>query len=49
MTRIALSVCAVALCAFAACSHGTATSSGRTVRTVEITDLVKPGVMYASP
>ena len=49
MTRIAISVCAVALCAFAACSHGTATSSGRTVRTVEISDLVKPGVMYASP
>ena len=49
MTRITLSVCAVALCAFAACSHGTAASSGRTVRTVEISDHVKPGVMYASP
>ena len=49
MTRIRPSLCVLALCTLAACSHSAATSSGRTVRTVEISDLVKPGVMYASP
>ena len=49
MTRIRLSLCVLAVWAFAACGHNPATSSGRTVRTVEISDLVKPGVMYAAP
>ena len=49
MTAIRLSFCVLALCAFAACSHSAATSGGRTVRTVEISDLVKPQVIYASP
>ncbi len=49
MTRIRVSLCVLALCALAACSHSPSTSGGRIVRTVEISDLVKPGVMYASP
>ena len=49
MTSIRLSLCVLALWALAGCSHGAATGSGRTVRTVEISDFVKPGVMYATP
>ena len=49
MTAIRVSFYVLALCALAACSHDAATSSGRTVRTVEISDLVNPRVIYATP
>ncbi|HEX5551447.1 MAG TPA: hypothetical protein VFX36_11465 [Nitrospira sp.] len=50
MTRIRLSVCcAMAIALSAACGHTPSTETGRTVRTVEISQQVNPPVMYASP
>jgi hypothetical protein len=42
-------MCVAALCAVAACSHGLSTSDSRTIRAVQISDVVKPGVVYALP
>jgi plastocyanin len=47
MTRIGLSLCCAMLMAMTACGH--ASSAGRTVRTVEISNQVNPHVMYVSP
>ena len=48
MTRICLSMCVVMAMTLPACGH-TLSTAGRTVRTVEISQQVKPQVMYASP
>jgi len=49
MEQIRLSLClAVIIALAAACGH-TASTAGRTVRTVEISQQVKPQIMYASP
>ncbi|HEX6948804.1 MAG TPA: hypothetical protein VF127_04335 [Nitrospira sp.] len=48
MTRIRLSLCVVMAMTLSACGH-TASTAGRTVRTVEISQQVKPQIMYASP
>jgi hypothetical protein len=42
-------MCVAVLCAVAACSPGLSTSGSRTIRAVEISDVVRPGVVYASP
>lgn len=48
MTRICLSMCVVMAMTLSACGH-TPSTAGRTVRTVEISQQVKPQIMYASP
>jgi hypothetical protein len=50
MTRIRVSWCLISTMALsAACAPTPPTGAARTVRTVEISQQVNPGVMYASP
>jgi plastocyanin len=50
MRHMYMSWCiAMGLALSAACGHTPSPEAGRTVRTVEISDEVKPQVMYASP
>ena len=49
MTRIGSCMCVVIAMTLSACGHASSTGAGRTVRTVEISQQVKPQIMYASP
>lgn len=46
MKRMYVILCMIALCIWAACGHDPSMSSGTAVRTVEISDVVKPAVLY---
>lgn len=47
MKGLYVALCVIGVCTWTACEHAPLRNTGKTIRTVEISDVVKPAVLYA--